>query len=323
MFKAPWRAAARKAQPPAAPAAPARVSVVVPLYNHARYVAEAVRSALAQGPVLREVVVVDDGSTDGSAEILLAACGDDARLVLWSQPNRGAHAAINAGLLRATGEVLAVLNSDDVYAPGRLDRLVAALDADPEADLAATGLGFVDGDGSPIGNPWYEEALAFHRASGDLGAALVNGNFVMTTSNLAFRRGLLDRIGLFAPLRYAHDLDFLLRALAHGRRFALLLDEPLLSYRVHAANTIKEEHGAVRLEWAAAAAAYLDALLASPAPVDWAKLQALGAVLERHKLLQGVQLCLAHLRRHPAGGTLERAPMLADEGFRAALRGCV
>jgi glycosyltransferase involved in cell wall biosynthesis len=323
MFRTPWRTAARKAEPPAPPAAAACVSVVVPLYNHARYVAEAVRSALAQGPVLREVVVVDDGSTDGSAEALLAACGDDTRLVLWSQPNRGAHAAINAGLLRATGEVLAVLNSDDVYAPGRLDRLVAALDADPGADLAATGLSFMDGDGSPIANPWYEEAVAFHRASGDLGAALVNGNFVTTTSNLVFRRGLLDRIGLFAPLRYAHDLDFLLRALAHGRRLALLLDEPLLSYRLHATNTIKEEHGAVRLEWAMVAAAFLDALLAVPGPVDWTRLAAIGAVLERHKLLPGVQLCLAHLRRHPSGGTLERAPMLSDEEFRAALRSCV
>lgn len=321
MFKLPWRPAAREAQPPPPPAA--RVSVVVPLYNHAPYVADAVRSALAQGPVLREVVVVDDGSTDGSAETLSAACRDDPRLVLWSQPNRGAHAAINAGLLRATGEVLAILNSDDVYAPGRLDRLVAALDADPAADLVATGLRFIDGDGSPVANPWYEEALAFHGASGDLGTALVNGNFLMTTSNLAFRRGLLDRIGLFAPLRYVHDLDFILRALAHGRRFALLMDEPLLSYRVHAANTIKEEHGAVRLEWAAVAAAYLDALLAAPGPVDWTRLQAIGTVLERHALLRAVQLCLAHRRRHPAGATLEHAPMLADEEFRAALRACV
>ena len=106
MFKFTRRPAADRAQASAERRA-ARVSVVVPLYNHARYVAEAARSALAQGPVLREVIVVDDGSTDGSAEALRAACGDDPRLVLWSQPNRGAHAAINAGLLRATGEVLA------------------------------------------------------------------------------------------------------------------------------------------------------------------------------------------------------------------------
>ena len=300
-----------------------RVSVVVPLYNHARYVAEAVRSALAQGPALREVVVVDDGSTDGSAGALLDACGDDPRIVLWSQPNRGAHAAINAGLLRATGDVLAVLNSDDVYAPDRLDRLLAALDADPEADLAATGLRFMDEAGAPVANAWYDEALAFHRGSDDLGAALLNANFVMTTSNMAFRRGLLDRIGLFAPLRYAHDLDFLLRAAARGRRLALLLDEPLLSYRMHPANTIKEEHAAVRAEWAAVAAAFLDELSAAPVPQDWSRLQAVGAVLDRHKLLPAVQLCSAYLRRRAAGSGLERAPMLADADFRAALRSSV
>ena len=243
-------------------------------------------------------------------------------MVRWAQPNRGAHAALNAGLLRATGDVLAILNSDDAYAPGRLDRLVAALDADAAADLGATGLRFLDGDGAAAVNPWYDEALAFHREAGDLGTALLNGNFLMTTSNLVFRRGLLDRIGLFAPLRYAHDLDFLLRALARGRRFALLLDEPLLSYRLHAANTIKEDHTAVRMEWAAVAAAYLDALLAVPDAPDWERVRAVGAVLERHALLPAVQLCLAYLRRHPAGGSLERAPMLADEAFRAALRGC-
>ena len=63
-------------------------------------------------------------------------------------------------------------------------------------------------------------------------------------------------------------------------------------------------------------------MLAAPGAPDWARLRTLGAVLERHALLPAVQLCLAHLRRHPAGGSLERAPMLADEAFRAALRGC-
>ena len=61
--------------------------MVVPIYNHASYVTQAVRTALDQGPWLREVVAVDDGSADGSAETLRAAFGDDPRLVLWSQPN--------------------------------------------------------------------------------------------------------------------------------------------------------------------------------------------------------------------------------------------
>jgi glycosyltransferase involved in cell wall biosynthesis len=299
-----------------------RVSVVVPLFNHASYVVGAVQSALDQGRLLHEVVVVDDGSTDGSAETLARSFGDDPRLVLWSQPNRGAHAAINAGLLRATGEVLAILNSDDAYEPGRLDRLVAALDADPGAALAGSGLRFVGADGEPVPNPWYDEALGFLQETGDLLPALVNGNFLMTTSNFVFRRSLLDRIGLFAPLRYAHDLDFLLRALVHGERFALLLEEQLLSYRIHSANTIKEDHASVRCEWAAVSAAALDGLAAAGGQVDWPRMRAVTSVLERHALLPAVQLCLAHLRRHPAS-SLERAALLSDTSFLATLRAAV
>ena len=321
MFRSVWGAIASKPKP--TPPGTARASVIVPLYNHHAYVADAVRSALAQGPMLREVIVVDDGSTDGSAEALLAACGEDPRLVFWSQPNRGAHAAINAGLLRATGEMLFILNSDDVYAPGRRPARAPARAPPPGADSAAAGGRFSPGAGAAAANPWYEEALAFHRGCGDLGTALVNGNFVMTTSNLALRRSVLGKVGLFSPLRYVHDLDFLLRSLARGGRVALLMEKPLLSYRIHSANTIKEDHGAVRLEWAAAAAGYLDAILAGPGPVDWAKLAEFTAVLERHSLLRGVQLCLAHLRRHPGGMGLQHGAMLAEPAFRAALQECV
>ena len=115
-----------------------RVSVVIPLYNHAAYVAAAVRSVLDQGPILRELIVVDDGSTDGSAEAMRVLCRDDPRIVFWSQDNRGALAALNAGLLRAGGEFVAVLNSDDCYQPGRLQALAEALDRDAGAALAAS-----------------------------------------------------------------------------------------------------------------------------------------------------------------------------------------
>ena len=300
---------------------PSCVSVVVPIYNHASYVTQAVRTALDQGPWLREVVAVDDGSADGSAETLRAAFGDDPRLVLWSQPDRGAHAAINAGLLRATGDVLAILNSDDAYAPTRLDRVVGALQSNPAADVAATGVAFIDGRGAPVANEWYEKALDFYNQKKNLAIALINGNFVMSTSNLVFRRTLLERIGLFAPLRYAHDLEFLLRALAYGRRFALLLEEKLLSYRVHPANTIKEEHGGVRIEWAAAVAGYLDALLRGSKPLAWDQLAMLEQVLERHALAGGVHLCVAWLRRDPDG--LKSGQMLSDPSFRRVLQSAV
>ncbi len=108
------------------------------------------------------------------------------------------------------------------------------------------------------------------RPARDLGVALLNGNFVMTTSNLLFRRQRWEAVGPFAALRYAHDLDWLLRAVALGRR-VVLVDKPLLRYRSHGSNTISEDHAAVRAEWAMVAAAYLTVLWDRPEapPIVW------------------------------------------------------
>lgn len=294
----------------------------MPLYNHAAYITAAVESVLTQGEVLREMVVIDDGSTDDSARVMGGLAARDPRIRFRSQSNRGAHATINAGLRDCTGEFVAILNSDDLYEPGRLDALALRLDADAGADLAASGIRFIDGQGGSIGNDWYAAALAF-RAGRDMGTALVNANFLMTTSNFLFRRDLTARIGEFAALRYTHDLDFALRALACGRHIALL-EEPLLRYRLHGSNTISEDHRRVRAEWAATAAAYLTLLWDRPgAPEpDWDAAAAMEEVLTRHELGRAVHLCMAWLRRN-GGGRLDTGPLLADEAFRARLAGWV
>jgi hypothetical protein len=145
----------------------------------------------------------------------------------------------------------------------------------------------------------------------------------MTTSNLLMRRRLLDEIGLFAPLRYMHDADFVLRAVAARKRLTLV-DEPLLHYRIHRGNTISEDHDGVRLEWAVVAAAFLDRRIDAAAltPLDWAKFRAIVDVLQRHRLARAVQLCTLYMRRNPAA-TLERSPLLLDKDFRAFLRECL
>jgi glycosyltransferase involved in cell wall biosynthesis len=137
---------------PRQPAAP-RVSVAVPLYNHARYIEAAIDSILQQGSVVREIVVIDDGSTDGSAAVMQRLAAGDARIVFEMQANQGAHATINTALARCTGEFVTILNSDDAYLPGRLAALVTALDAAPDADLAASALAFMDGAGKPMETP--------------------------------------------------------------------------------------------------------------------------------------------------------------------------
>lgn len=300
-----------------------RISVAVPLYNHERFVADAIDSIREQGALVSEIVVIDDGSTDGSADVMRRLAGRDERIRFCSQANQGAHATLNRAIAESGGEFIAILNSDDAFAPERLERLAAALDSDPGADLAASAVSFMDQHGRRVDNAWYESARQFQRETGDLGTALVNGNFLVSTSNFVIRRAALQHLGGFAALRYAHDLDFALRVLAMGRRIAII-EQPLLRYRVHPANTIAEDHRRVRAEWAVAAAAYLTVLWDAQraTPIDWGAAEAMQTVLLRHELTRAVSLCMAYLRRHGAL-PLDRSPLTDDAEFRARLLGWV
>jgi glycosyltransferase involved in cell wall biosynthesis len=230
-----------------------RVSVVIPAYNHGRFVGEAVRSVLAQTMADLELIVVDDGSTDDTLAVVESI--RDPRLRVIAQPNRGTHAAINAGMRAASAPLLAILNSDDVYAPERLARASAVLDGEPDVALVGSHIQVIDAVGAPIGvkhgwadlEPWpLEQPIRSFRAGADPHAALLTEHYWSTTSNFVFRRTHAERVGEFRPLRYAHDWDFALRLALIGR--SVLLAEPLLSYRVHERNTIREDQAAMVFE---------------------------------------------------------------------------
>lgn len=125
-----------------------RVSVVIPVFNSARTVAEAIDSALAQTFRDFDVVAVDDGSTDASAGVLARY---ESRIRVVSRPNRGLSAARNAGVRAGQGELLAFLDADDAWLPGYLARMVDALDRQPECVLAYAHLHIVDSDGRELG----------------------------------------------------------------------------------------------------------------------------------------------------------------------------
>jgi len=127
---------------------PGTISVVMPAYNHARFLARALDSLAAQTRLPDELVAVDDGSTDDSVATIRAfARAAPFAVTLVRQANAGAHVALNRGMAMARGDLLALMNSDDAYAPERLSRLGDALD-DAHA-LAFSGVVLVDDDNRP------------------------------------------------------------------------------------------------------------------------------------------------------------------------------
>ncbi len=220
-------------------------SIVIPSYNHERFVGRAVESALAQTVPDLEVVIVDDGSTDESPAILRAVARDP-RVRLLEQENRGAHAAISRGLELARGEHLFILNSDDLYHPTRLEVLLEKFAQDASVAMACSWIDVIDDSGGSLGikeawrslPPWPQPEPGPGLNDLALPAlCLLAGNFVATTSNIAFRRDLLERIEL-APLRYCHDWDLALQLARLGG--LAVVESPLLRYRMHDANTLRE-----------------------------------------------------------------------------------
>jgi glycosyltransferase involved in cell wall biosynthesis len=212
------------------------VSFVIPAYQCRPFLREAVESALRQDPPPREVIVVDDGSTDRPEEALAGL--DPGRLRFLRQENRGPAGARNAGVARAEGEAVAFLDGDDVALPGRVRASLDVLERRPEVGLVfGQVLVFRDGERPESGklDPW--------APAGDVDfARLVRGNVVPTSAATA-RRDLITRAGGFderASLRGAEDYHLWMRLSRIAR--VVGLDRPLSAYRDHAGSLVGGGH---------------------------------------------------------------------------------
>lgn len=254
---AAMQAARRATKRPATP----RVSIVVPAYEHARYVERAIGSALAQTWRDVEIIVVDDGSSDATADLaarMLEGAARPHRLV--RRANRGAPATLNEGAALATGEYLQFLNSDDWLEPRRVERMV------DEVACAGAGWGYssvsiVDEHDAPVDPMTTRRAYDILVAlSGvpfrpTVGFSLLPFNTTVSTGNLFVSRALFDRTGGFRDYRWNHDWDFALRAAWLDE--PVFVDEPLYAYRLHGANTIAEAAERARAEMAGVTNDYL------------------------------------------------------------------
>lgn len=204
-----------------------RVSVIVPTYNRERFVLEAIRSALAQTFPDLEVIVLDDGSTDSTAERIREIT--DARIRYFRQENTGKPGVVrNRAIAQARGEYVAFLDSDDAWLPGRLARQLAEAEAHPEAGLIYSFTREMDRAGRPgaVFGPNFD-------GSGSQFERLLFLNFIPTSTVLVPRR-VLEDVGTFdesPEFRTNQDYELWLRIAA---RYPIrLVPEVLAFYRVH------------------------------------------------------------------------------------------
>lgn len=205
------------------------VSVVIPVYNRRTFIGRAVESVLAQAGVDLELIVVDDGSTDGTAEAV-AAVGDPRLRLLHQSPNQGQSAARNRGIEASRGELVGFLDSDDLAMPGRFLAQAERFACTPDLVILAGTVETMDGSGTPGARQ---------------GAALDDTemrwfmpfNSPFPTSTVMVRRETLRRHGLRfdAGKRLAEDYDLWSRLIWHGR--GEVSGEVWARYRIHDGQT--------------------------------------------------------------------------------------
>jgi glycosyltransferase involved in cell wall biosynthesis len=228
---------------------PQLISVIIPAYNHQDFITQTIQSLQGQGYEPLEVILVDDGSSDGTRQLAQAALEQSGLAhEIHTQVHQGAHAAINHGIARAHGEWISILNSDDRYAPGRLGRLMQVA-ARRGSRFLVTRVRHIDAEGEslPPDAPhchYYTETRQAMRKYRTNGFELLRHNYAITTGNFFFQRSLYEQVGPFQPYLVCHDWDFILRALLVEEIF--YLDEPLYEYRVHQGNTLRNVSQQVR-----------------------------------------------------------------------------
>lgn len=206
------------------------VSVIIPVYNHGRYLADAINSVLAQDYQDWEIVIVDDGSTDDTPIIVSRYANDQVRYVF--QENKGQAAARNTGIKNSHGRYLAFLDADDWFLPDKLQLQVPVLEAHPDLCMVSSGWLFVDEQGNTL-----EEVRPWESCpSLDVEAWLLGCPFVV--HGVLVRREAIDQAGLFdesQSLVGVEDWDLFLRIAATGQPMEWVR-QITCKYRMHQEN---------------------------------------------------------------------------------------
>ena len=263
---------------------PPLVSIVIPTYNHAHFLGEAIESARTQEGARTEILVVDDGSADDPAAVVRRYPS----VKLIRQENAGLAAARNAGWRHAQGRYVVFLDADDRLLPGALAVNLASYTEHPRCGFVYGGYRFIDAEGR------IRKEAAFNDIGADPFATFLRGNAIGMHAAAMYRREALEEAGGFDPaLRACEDYDLYLRL----SRLHPVAARPvcLAEYRMHGANMSRRT--AFMLDWALAA-------------LRRAKPEAIRSPFHREAYAQGVR----NWRRHYAEQQLALAWRIADPG---------
>ena len=233
-----------------------KVSIVISTYNRSSYICEAIDSVLKQDFKNFEIIVVDDGSTDNTKEVLSKY--KNIRYIY--QENNGRSEARNAGIKAASAEYVAFLDDDDIWLEGKLYKQVVFLDSHPETGLVHTFSEVVDEDGNILGEET-EKRLNFYKRAIKIGYTYegMSRLCIMFLSTVVVRKECFNQVGFFdGNIPAFEDWDFYLR-------FALkykisLIPEILVKYKLHKKNTSSNEFIRGRIQTALKHLAMLDSL---------------------------------------------------------------
>jgi glycosyltransferase involved in cell wall biosynthesis len=211
------------------------LSVVIPAYNLEKFILPAIRSALSQEVESMEVIVIDDGSTDSTAEVVTAIRDDRLRLI--QQANRGLAGARNTGIRHARGKYIAFLDADDVWFPHKIRKQLKLMESDASLGYTYTYSAYINERGERSGQLWITSVREPSYMD------FIKRNHVLASSVMA-RKDCVLQAGLFNEnLRACEDQELFVRILYKTKYKARLLPEVLTGYRVRAGSlTLNFEH---------------------------------------------------------------------------------
>ncbi len=214
------------------------VSVVMPSYNHEKFVSEAIESVLGQDFEDLELIIVDDASTDTSRQIIQKYAMEDARVrVILHETNCGIAKTMNDGIAAAKGKFLSDTASDDVWMKDKLSKTLAVLESDEDL-VVWTEAEIIDENGQPVGSTWTEFTNTVYdveaKKTGDTFHDHL-GRWEQLIGSYILKRANLGDIRYDETLKYANDYKLSLELAAKYTFY--FIPEPLTQYRIHAGNT--------------------------------------------------------------------------------------